>query len=421
MTGVFLMSHRDCHRIKILSQIDKGDLTYASGAKALDLGERQVYTLMRRYRKEGDQGVIHRLRGRPSNRGYPTRVREYVVGLFQTRYADYGPTLFCEQLEKATRIRIDHETVRRWLIAAGQTVFSRKRRRHRSKRLRRSAMGALVQFDGSYHDWFEGRGDPCCLLHAIDDASGRIFLRFAPSENTVDCMRVLQEYCRRYGMMGALYTDRHAVYDGKGKVSALGQALSRAGIELILAHSPQAKGRVERGNRTHQDRLIKALRCKDIGTITEANRYLEEEYVEEHNRRFAHVEGIPDVHRNCAGIELRNVFCFQTRRQVHADYTITLGGCFIQLERSQAPLPPPKCSVIVRRWLDGSVHIFWHEVEVASRILEEAPVKRPKVVLRPAANHPWRGRLVGTGSRGGGTPLALRAPSVPPPSARVER
>jgi len=413
MTGVLTMTNAERYRLKLLTQIDEGHMTYREAAEHLSVSVRHVYRLIRRYRSDGDAGVIHRLRGKPSNRGHSDATRQHVVGLYRQQYADYGPTLFTEQLLAAHSIALDHETARRWLRANGITHFERRHRPHRRKRERRSAIGELVQFDGSPHDWFEGRSAPCCLLAAVDDASSRTFLRFVPSENSADSLATLRTYCERYGIPKALYIDHGSVFYAKNKLTDVGRALKTLGVDMIFAHSPQAKGRVERGNRTQQDRLIKALRRNTISTIAEANQYLDAEYLCEHNERFAHTEGLPDVHRPCEGYDLTNIFCFQTERHVRHDFTITLDGQYIQLERSEAPLPPPTHIVTVRRWLDGTLHIFWRDHELCFTELKRKPRPKKRVHVKPAADHPWRHKTIGRAQPREGTPVALRAPSVP--------
>jgi transposase len=396
--GVLIMSRQERDRLQLITQLAKGTLKASEFAKAAKLSLRQVYRLLARYRAEGDKGVIHRLRGRPSNHGYDAKLRQRVLTLYwQPCYRDYGPTLFTEALLEEHHISVNHETVRRWLMAKGGSNVQRKKRPHRRKRQRRAAVGELVQFDGSTHDWFEGRGPVCCLLHAIDDATGRVHLMFAPTENSADVMRTFWAYCKRYGAPRGVYLDRSSVfYTKRGKLTDAARALRDLGVELIFANSPQAKGRVERGNRTHQDRLIKALRRSTISTIAEANRFLERSYIDHHNQRFAlPATDLPDVHRPLPeGINLRNVFCFQTTRSVYNDYTITLEAQFVQLERSAGSLlPSPGQHVIVRRWLDGSLHIFWKDHELTFSILNAKPKRPPAVHHRPAADHPWRATM----------------------------
>lgn len=414
MNGVLTMTTEERFRLKLLTQVQQRQMTHREAAEHLHVSERHLYRLMHRYLAEGDAGLIHRLRGKPSNRGHRQAIRQHVLGLYRQQYDDYGPTLFVEQLLTAHSIAIDHETARRWLRSDGITHFERRHRCHRRKRERRSAIGELVQFDGSPHDWFEGRGAPCCLLQAIDDASGRIFVRFVPSENSADVLATLRTYCERFGIPKALYTDHGSVFYAKDKLTDVGCALKTLGVEMIFAHSPQAKGRVERGNRTQQDRLIKALRRKDIGAIGPANQYLDDEYLAEHNERFANTNGLPDVHRPCNGYDLNNIFCFQTQRHVRHDFTITLEAQYIQLERSDAAMPPPRQVVTVRRWLDGSLHILWREQELCFTLLQHKPQPKHHLHPTPAPDHPWRRSGIGPRKRSGGTPVALRAPSAPP-------
>lgn len=416
MKGILTMSHKERHRLKILLQVQKRQMTYREAAEDLTLSERQVYRLMQQYHKQGDAGLIHRLRGKPSNRGYSETIRTRVLTLHKHQYADYGPTLLGEMLTTSHKLQIDHETLRRWLRSAGRNHFERRKRPHRRKRERRSAIGALIQFDGSPHDWFEGRGPACCLLVAIDDASGRIFMRLVPSENTADVLATLRAYCERYGIPKAIYIDRGSVFYAKNTLTDVGRALTSLDVEIIFANSPQAKGRVERGNRTHQDRLIKALRREGISTTAQANRYLKNAYLDDHNARFASVENLPDVHRPTQGYDLPNIFCFQTQRQVHNDYTITLEGTFVQLKRSETPLPPPRQYVTVRRWLDGSLHIFWKELELDFSFLKAKPRSKLPRRVPPSPDHPWRHIRLGRKRQqpSGVTSLALRARSFTP-------
>lgn len=395
---ILTMNSKERERLKILARLDKGELTCRDAAESVGISERHFYRLSARHRAEGDEGLIHRLRGCLSNRGYSRKVRSRVLELYRERYSDYGPTLFAEMIAKDhcdILPLVDHETLRRWLLKAALWTAARTRKAHRRKRERREKIGSLVQFDGSDHDWFEGRGPWCCLLVAIDDASGHIFMRFAKSENAHDVLLALRLYVERYGIPREIYTDRGTVYHPtKGeKLTDVGRALTRLGIRMIVAHSPQAKGRVERSNRTHQDRLVKALRRNRISTINTANRFLEQTYLKEHNKRFACLENLRDIHRPSDGIDLHNIFCFETTRRVYNDFTITLNNQFIQLEKSQAtPLPPPGRSVTVRRWLDNSLHIFWNNEELAFTILTQAKPHKPVSTIPhpPPAHHPWR-------------------------------
>lgn len=393
------MSQKERERLKVLHRLDSGELRCSDAAECLGISERQLYRLRDRYRRDGDEGLIHRLRGCLSNRGYSRKARTQVLELYRERYSDYGPTLFAEMIAQKhsdTLPSVNHETLRRWLLKASLWTAKRTRKAHRRKRERREQIGSLVQFDGSDHDWFEGRGHRCCLLVAIDDASGRVFMRFAHSENTHDVLLTLKQYIERYGIPRELYTDKANIYHPPskgGKLTDVGRALTRLGVRMIVAHSPQAKGRVERSNRTHQDRLVKALRRQNINTIEAANEFLQHSYLKEHNDRFARTKGLRDIHRPSNGLDFNNIFCFETTRSVYNDYTITLNAQFIQLEQSKTPLPPPRRTVIVRRWLDHSLHIFFNNEELAFSILrskQQSASSSRTLPLPPGPDHPWR-------------------------------
>lgn len=399
MNPLLTMSTKEASRLKILSCLSDGDLTVGEAAEMMALSVRQTYRLLHRYRTDGDGSVIHRLRGRPSNRGYPSEKKQWVVQLYWSQYRDFGPKLFTEQLAKRHKFIVDHETVRRWLNAHGGAAIQRKKRSHRRKRERRSAIGSLVQFDGSHHEWFEERGRRCCVLHAVDDASGRVFLRFVESENSRSVLQTVKEYIQRFGIPHAFYVDRGSVFYAENKLTDFQRAMNDLGVQVIFANSPQAKGRVERGNRTHQDRLLRLLRLEGISTIDQANAYLDQVYLQEHNTLYAKTEGLPDVHTCPDGLDLDRIFSFQTTRYVHNDATISLKGGYVQLERGRHPLPPPKHTVTVCTYLDGSVHIFWGKEELAWTMITEKP-QRPKPVTTPSDSHPWRhARPIGKAKR----------------------
>ena len=403
-TAVLTMTQTERDHAAVLKQVCARTLTIVATAEMLGVSERHLYRMLRRYRGGGDAALIHRLRGKASNRGYSKRLKKRVLDLYWTpKYRDFGPTLFTEYLASEHNIQVDHETVRRWLMAKGGSNVQRRKRPHRSKRERRQAIGDMVLFDGSDHDWFEGRGPACTLLHLIDDALGRIFLRFAPSENTADCMRTFRAYCERYGLPRSLYLDRGSVFfNDHGSLTDFARAMDSLGITMIYANSPQAKGRVERGNRTHQDRLIKALRHKGIATIADANRFLERFYIADHNARFAlPTDGLPDVHRPLdEHVHLDDILCFQTTRSLRHDFTITLDATYIQILKGPYALPRPTQHLTVRRYLDDSLHIFNEQTELRFQILPRKPPPRKTFPLTPRADHPWRiAPLIGKAKR----------------------
>lgn len=397
MSETLTMSTKERQRLQVLGHLKHGKTTVVKAAAALGISERQMYRVLDRYRCQGDPGLIHRSRGRVSNRGYDPEIRKEALRLYRELYPDYGPTLYAEMLQQYHQLTIDADTLRRWLKAGGQWLGIRAARRHRQKRERRDAIGAMVQFDGSFHEWFEDRGPACCLLVAIDDASGRVFMRFAESENAYDVLTMLRTYVLRYGIPREFYVDFGSVYHAKkNRLTDVSRALSHLGVNVIHAHSPQAKGRVERSNRTHQDRLVKALRRMNISTIEDANTFLEKTYLQEHNARFARADHLPDIHRSAEGINLNNIFCFETTRYVNRDYTITLSARYIQLLKSPAPLPPPCHHVTLRRWLDDSLHIFWNNHELEFKHLKAKPKPQPQLHPPAPSSHPWRSKMAGS-------------------------
>jgi hypothetical protein len=413
LTRTLDISYREMERLKLITRMTADDLTVVEAAEALGISERQMYRVLRRYRTQDEAGLVHRLRGRASNTAYPIDTRTKALRLYREQYSDYGPTLFTEKLYTNHDVTVSRQTVTRWLVAASLWAGNRKKRPHRKQRIPRDAIGSLIQFDGSVHDWFEGRGPKCCLLVAIDDAANRIMARFVPVEDTHHVLAFWLDYIHRYGIPAEVYTDKHAVYrdpDNPKRLTQFGRALVALNIRHIIAHSPQAKGRVERVNRTLQDRLLRTLREHNISSIDAANALLDRYYLAEHNHRFAHPDGLADIHRAAEGIDLKNIVCIQETRSVNHDWTITVHALCIQLLRSDAPLPPPRSTVIIRHYLDGSLHIFWNEHELAFERLPRRPRHERRVPHAPSPHHPWRRKLVGglTALRRADKALALK-------------
>ena len=384
------MSQKEIDRLQIIKKIEGKEIKVEEGAQIIGISSRQTYRVLKRVKEEGSKGIIHKLRGKRSNREYPEELKKRVIEIYRSNYDDYGPSLFSEQLIENHNILVDHETIRRWLRSKAITTSMRKKRPHRKRRERRSRCGELLQFDGSHHDWFEGRGAECCLLNCVDDSTGKVYLRFAISENTEDVLLTLWEYVNKHGIPRGIYTDRYKIYKAEGKLTDFGRAMKELDVETIYAHSPQAKGRVERVNRTLQDRLIKALRRKGISNIAEANKYAQKDFIKEYNLKFAVNMEVPDIHRKADGYDLRNIFCYKTSRKVRNDYTINLSGGYIQLLNGTAPLPRPGQSVIISKWLNGQLHIYFNSQELKYTHLAQKPGKKGYKITKPAKDHPWR-------------------------------
>jgi hypothetical protein len=282
-----IMSVKELRRVHVIRHTMEKKLTQVKAGTVLGLTTRHIRRLIERVEQEGDQGWAHRGQGRPSNRQIPETVKATVLKLYAQRYGDFGPTLAVEQLAERHGIAVSAETLRGWLLAKGVTHFTRRKRPHRAWRERKAHVGELVQLDGSHHDWFEGRGPRCVLMAYIDDASSRVFARFYAYEGIIPAMDSCTRYVRRHGIPLAIYADKHTTYQspapptvdeqlaGGTPLSQFGRALAELGIELIAAHSPQAKGRVERLFKTVQDRLVKELRLAGIATIEAANQFVE--------------------------------------------------------------------------------------------------------------------------------------------------
>ena len=343
--GWISMSERDLKRIEVLSEVRTGRRTVASAAAVLAVSERQAYRLLARYEVHGGSGLIHKARGRTSNRSRNEGVRRYAVELVKTRYADFGPTLATEVLLDRHELRVGRETLRRWMMAEGLWLSRTQRRTFHQPRLRRESYGELIQIDGSDHRWFEKRGEPCTLLVFIDDATSKLMqLRFVASESTDSYFEALDGYLTKHGCPTAFYSDKHTVFrvnrtDAKGGsgMTQFGRALAELNIEILCANSSQAKGRVERANRTLQDRLVKELRLAGISDMSGGNAFLPE-FVERFNEKFALPPAKADnLHRklNVQASRLADILCHREQRYVGQQLTLAYDRKQIILERSE--------------------------------------------------------------------------------------
>ena len=324
--GWIVMSELELNRIEVLAQIEDGRLSVAAAADVLNLTRRQVHRLLRRFREDGPSGIRHRARGRaPNNRIGETR-RARALGLVRESYADFGPTLAAEMLAEHHGLKVSRETLRKWMVEDGLWLSRKHRKVFHQSRLRRECHGELIQIDGSDHRWFEDRAPACTLLVFIDDATSRLMqLRFVPSESTFSYFEALELYLGQHGRPVAFYSDKHAVFrvanqaarTGHG-TTQFGRALNELDIEILCANSSQAKGRVERANRTLQDRLVKELRLAGISDIGAANAHLPG-FVERYNAKFAKAPRRPDNLHRPLDVEpdrLRNILCLRDERRV---------------------------------------------------------------------------------------------------------
>lgn len=406
-----IMSGKELRRVHVMRQVLGKQITQVKAGALLGLTARQVRRLLQRVRQEGDRGLVHRGRGKPSNRRIPEKRKAKVLRLYEERYGDFGPTVAAEKLAERHRLEISAETLRGWLLAKGVTHFRRRKRPHRAWRARKAHVGELVQLDGSQHDWLEGRGPAGVLMAYIDDASSRVFARFYEYEGTIPAMDSFHRYVTQEGIPLAVYADKHTTYRspaeptveeqlaGTKPQSQFGRALRELGVELIAAHSPQAKGRVERLFKTFQDRLIKELRLAGVTTLEDANRFLEE-YLPRYNRRFAvPAAQAADLHRPTpTARELARSLCIKTTRCLRKDFTIAHEGRLYQVHDHLRAT-----HVVVEAHVDGTMRLThqgrplsFHAISArpSAPAVEATVVQRPPRPVVPKLDHPWRKRLL---------------------------
>jgi transposase len=414
-----LMSRKERSRLEMLGRVKRGEVTLVKAAELLELSYRQAKRSYRRYRDQGAKALLHRARGRASNRQPDPEHRETVLRLYQEKYADFGPTLAAEYLAKQDGQAVAVTTLRRWLIKAQLWQPKRKPTVHRRWRARKEHFGEMVQMDGSDHDWFEGRRPRAVLMVMIDDATNYTYAQFFEGETTEAAMHVFQCYVQQQGLPQSLYVDRDSIYittrdattdeelRESEPLTQFARAMEELEVKLILAHSPQAKGRVERRNGVLQDRLVKALRLAKISDLDAANKFLDEVFLPEFNTRFQVApQQKADLHRRLPqGVLLERVLCFQETRVVQNDWTVTWRHRRFQLTSANSKLALVKQRVTVCEQLDGTIRLLfgshelaWEELppgtastyRVAETTTDRGPKGVGRVGQRPAADHPWR-------------------------------
>jgi len=407
------MNQKERMRLVMMNRVEEKAMTIKEAAEAMGICYRQGRRIYRRYVTEGDKGLIHRNRGRPSNRRKPCELREMVLALYRERYWDFGPTLAAEKLAEVDGHEVDHETLRRWLLTAGLWKRRRERPKHREWRERKAHFGELVQLDGSHHKWFGDRGEERCLMDMVDDATGRTLALLSDGETIEAAMKVLWAWIERYGIPKSIYVDWKNIYvtkreptveeqlAGELPLTQFGKACKKLGIEIITASSPQAKGRVERKHGVYQDRWVKELRLAGIKDMERANQSLSG-FTDKLNVRFAVEPRSPaDFHRPLPqGMDLRHVFCLEEPRTVSNDWVVRYKSRLFQI-LYQSNLPPSSSKVMVQEHLDGALHILYRDREVLFTEIKELP-RKPLVTRRkqltteprrkyiPPPGHPWR-------------------------------
>jgi len=447
------MSGRELGRVEVLARVRSRELRVVDAARLMGVSYRQGKRLWKRYREKGAAGLKHGNAGRRSNRAHPEGFRRQVLARVREKYGGpvgerFGPTLAAEHLAAEDGLALAAETLRRWMQAEGLWSRERKRRRHRRRRERREHFGALVQMDGSFHRWFEERGPEGCLMDLVDDATGTTLARLGEEETIWAAADALRAWIARYGVPLALYVDWKNLYQrgatarerlrGEEPMTQFGRMCAKLRIEVIAASSPQAKGRVERGHGTHQDRLVKKLRRKRIESHAQANAYLEAEYLPEHNRRFARPAARPeDYHRRAPRTaELDRIFRLESERTISDDWVVRYDNRFFQLEPQSRHYAPARGKVQVCEGPEGRVEIeyrgravAWREIPAPARPsapearseIEPATAPTPPMGRRkwvPPTDHPWRqAARRGAEARASGGSTGATTPSLAWPSA----
>ena len=384
------MSQGELRRVEVLARVKSKELKVVDAASLMGVSYRQGKRLWKRYREEGAKGLKHRSAGRASPRAKPARFRRRVLKLVREKYGGgegerFGPALAAEHLWSEDGLRMDAETLRRWMLAEGLWSRERKRKTYRQRRERRRHFGELVQMDGSFHAWLEERGPDGCMMDMVDDATSQVELRLGDEETIWAAANTLRAWIEKHGVPQALYVDWKNLYKrpptpreqlrGEEPVTQFGRMCEKLGIAIIAAGSPQAKGRVERNHGTHQDRLIKKMRRKRIRTHEQANEYLQREYLPEHNERFrCGAAEEEDYHRRApSAAQLQEVFRLESERTISNDWVVRYANRFFQVQKQSRKYAPAQGKVLVCEWQDGGIEIEyrgrqlpWKEISWAS-------------------------------------------------------
>lgn len=409
---IITMRQEELRRVSIVSKVIEGLIIQKDAAEIIGISERQTRRLIKRVREEGDKGIIHRARGKPGHGRIDDEVKDKVLKLYDKNYWDFGPTFASEKLHERDGISVNHETLRLWLIEENNSRdWQRKARPHRQWRQRKDYFGEMVQVDGSHHDWLEGRGPWLVLMGYVDDATGKTFGRFYDYEGTMPAMDSLMRYIEKYGIPQSIYLDKHMTYKSPRKeqtieemlknqrpMSQFERAANELGIIVIHANSAPAKGRVERGFGTHQDRLVKEMRLAGIKTGDEANEFLGW-YLPKHNRKFSISPAKKtNLHRKSPGKkELNKILCIRVERSLRNDAVIAHNNKFYQIK----DIPRRRIKkVMVETRLDGSIHVrnngsYFNYKEIAPELIRRAGTEkkvrnRARKVYIPPKDHPWR-------------------------------
>jgi len=377
---ILLMNGKERQRKSIIDGVQNRHFTLLEAAERLLVSQRQMRRILRRYEAEGDKGLIHRHRGKRSNHACNFNFKKTILGLYQTKYRGFGPTLAAEKITEEDKQPISPETLRLWLKSEGLWDEKRKRSSYRKQRKRREQFGDLLQLDGSFHHWFGEDYPTACLMNLVDDATGTTMALFDKEETTEAAMRVLQQWIERYGVPKSIYVDLKTVYvspktfkhnDLEEGITAafthFSKACAKLGIKIIKAYSPQAKGRVERKHAVFQDRFVKELQLRNIKDIPGANALLKTYFLNHINKKFSKMPANEkNAHRDAKLFgDLKQIFCWEYTRQVQNDWTIRFDNKCYQIQKNTLLKLKAKQTITVRQHLNCSLSLWFNSNKLA--------------------------------------------------------
>jgi len=406
---IITMKQKELRQLHIVHKVLEKTLSQREASKLLGLSVRQIRRKKTRVQTEGDTGIVHKSRGKPSNNCTPPDKKKKALRLYREKYWDFGPTLAAEKLEEIDKIKLSNETLRQWLISSGDWQKHKKFKKHHKWRQRRHCLGEMLQGDGSHHKWFENRAPECVLMGFIDDATGRVYARFYEYEGTIPAMDLMKRYIRKYGIPASIYMDNHSTYKSQAKatiedelagrkpLSQFERGVKELGVRFIHARSPQAKGRIERLFKTFQDRVVKEMRLAGISSIKDGNKFLNV-YLPKYNKRFGVIpKETTDLHlKPSSSTELDAYLCIKTPRTIRNDYTVAHNKKLYQItSRTKAK------KVTVEDRISGKIAIREDSGRVLGHVeIKDRPIKQKEKKTKntkkkhiPPMSHPYKKRM----------------------------
>lgn len=416
MKELLLMSRKEIDRVPVLDEILNGTIKQGDAGRKLGISTRQLRRILKEYRRGGPGVLIHKSRGKPSNNKTPQELLDKAMDLIREKYWDFGPTFAAEKLEEIDNLMVNHDVLRNEMIRVNLWKPKQRKHKHREWRERKECFGEMVQFDGSHHLWFELRGKMCCLLASKDDATNQLHAHFSEHEDIQGVYTFWREYIKKYGKPKSIYLDRGSVYkvnrktvfDDPEVLTQFERVCKELGIEVIHAKSPQAKGRIENGFGTLQDRLVKELRLRNIGNISDANKYLKMEFLPKYNERFAILaKKQGDFHKPLNLKEnLDQIFSVRSERLVNNDFTVRFKSKWFQLSERQNKTVLQKSKVTIEERMDGETKIRQKDVYLDFKEIDKQDITaqrkerenkklyvltdNPNMAREPKPNHPWK-------------------------------